>query len=239
MIRLFDIIWGKRIGSKETDFDNVQINPMEEINSLDKTTHVLFLPATTYKSNYFKKRIVPKEGNVIIYAMPHEILSTDMTKYRKMYLNYLENAQTRIKQRNVKKENLTIIGLSMGYIPAYMLANTFGCKKLVVVAPVCDIPYETANSVAGKIHLKRAKVSEKKMKQINKELLELSPIKNYKNIRGEIEMYMGSDDYIVPSEKSQELAKKMKEEGKKVKVKIYRGIGHVLTIWRFAISKFD
>ncbi len=236
MLRFFDKIWGWLIGREETNFKIVDTSPKIDINKGHKDTWVMFIPYTSFNIKLYRNRITPRKGNVIMYKMPKEILSPDIIRYKSMFVEYYKNALSILKKRKVKIKNLYIVGMSMGAIPAFMLANNFGCKKLISVAGVCDIVKEMEKSVASKLILKKALENGYTHKLISKELDKISPKNNYKNIRGEIEMYLGKYDYIVPSEESIKLAKRMMAKGRKVKLIIHPNIGHVLTIMLFKIK---
>ena len=239
MIKFVDKFWGKKIGRKETNFDELKIEPVIIIDRKHKDTFIIFMPNGTFSIRLLIRRFIPKSGNVIIFRFPTEILSSELIKFKKMFEEYYKKALSLVRKRKINKNNLIIIGISLGSSPAYLLANNYGCKKIITVAPVCNIPNETENSVDSKLLLKETIKKGFTKKRIREELLKISPLNNYKNINGEIEMYLGAHDYIVPSDDSQKLAKKMKKEGKKVKVKIYPHWGHVLTILSFNIKKIN
>jgi len=72
---------------------------------------------------------------------------------------------------------------------------------------------------------------------IKEEFKEISPKYNHENMDGEIEISVGEYDYIAPSKAMQNLARKMKKEGKNVKLSVHPHFGHVLLIWLFKIKE--
>ena len=237
LLKIFDRFWAWRLGNNEADLDNARIEPVDVIERGSKETWIIFIPGTAYHVPISRKRFTPRKGNVIIYALPRSILSPDAIRLKKMFMSFYKNALRTVRERKIKKENLKILSSSMGSIPAFMLANTRGCKRFVTVAPVCDLPREIEESLATRMMLIRAKDYGYSKKRIKEEFKEISPKYNHENMDGEIEISVGEYDYIAPSKAMQNLARKMKKEGKNVKLSVHPHFGHVLLIWLFKIKE--
>lgn len=166
---------------------------------------------------WFLGQVLASHGyHAIIYTSPVLILSPDPKETLKNFEKIKEDALKKIKKLPKKKrDNLAVFGISLGNIPAFMLAQEVaGVKKIIANTPPADFAETVWKWNQKKFNFKKL-LAEKKItrKQLKKEWAPLSPINNL-NFRNDksLLLFASLHDEIFPYTQAQEIIKKCEKE---------------------------
>lgn len=152
----------------------------------------------------------------IVYTYPFSVLSSNPKETRKNFEETKEHVLQTIKKLPKKKsKELAVFGISLGNIPAFMLAQEVpGIKKIIANTPPADLAETVWKWKNKKFNFRRI-LEEKKItrKQLKKEWLDLSPLHNLRSSGDKkLLLFASINDDIFPYSQAQKIIEKCKKE---------------------------
>ena len=194
----------------------------------DAENWICFLPEGVLKFSHTRKRILSMR-NCDVYVLPKTTIQPNPESTGELLEKITENA---INNYSKKREEINILGVSLGNAPAYKFANAFPINQFVSVAPGSLLPECIWESIATR---RIAENSGRILDDYQKALDEFSPIRNLDNLKANsLEIYLGQYDKMIPYKRGKELVNEMKKRELNPKTVIFSMSGHCETIFHFA-----
>jgi len=194
-------------------------------------TWVCFLPWRNTFDESRKHHLLPTTGLVVAYEGPVSLVGTDALETKKSLVNLVDNFDKFFNENGTLRDNMNVLGISVGNLPAFYIANRFNARRLVSICPGARLGENIYRGIATQEVRKRAEERYPSHEDYDEILEGMNPIDNISNLpKGEIYVELGGYDKYIPTSSGEELIKAMVEAGKNPKVKRNRFSGHVSTI---------
>ena len=193
---------------------------------------VCFLPAAAYDNRSVRSRYTPSNGDNSIYKIPKNAVSPNPHETSNILWGIYQDAASEIESLKDSTE-ISVIGVSLGNVLAFKLADQYPTKDLISVTPGADLPLCIWDGIGTKEVIKQAKKDGRTLEDFETVLSTWSPMNNLNNITGEIEVHLGYWDKVIPYSNGVNLVERLRQAGKNLTVNTHPLFGHGSTIVRF------
>lgn len=194
-------------------------------------TWICFLPRRTTLDIAQKYSLLPKNGNIIAYEVPLDLIASDPNMTRKAFFSLIKDFQDEYKNKLLGKD-IAFLGISVGSIPAVFLANRYKNKKIRIICSISKLGEGIFHSFAARKIKKDAIKNGFDEVAYDKILNEINLIENTLNLPDDVKIVISRFDNYIPYDGGVELIKKVKETKKNAKIYKFLMVGHFLTMLR-------
>jgi hypothetical protein len=195
---------------------------------------VCFLPWRTSLREAKRYKLLPKKGNLIIYKLPTNILSSDPLKTLNSFEKIKQDFETYFTDNLMGQKN-NFLGISAGTIPAIYFANRFKSEKLTLVCPTDKLGKGIFQAKAAKNIRKELLTKNYTAQEYDYSVAAINPINNIENLPTDTSIYLANFDKFVPAVGGNKLAVAIQKKNPLAKIKKNYIGGHVLTILLFGL----
>ncbi|NQV90944.1 prolyl oligopeptidase family serine peptidase [Candidatus Woesearchaeota archaeon] len=194
---------------------------------------VCFLPWHVNIDIAKSHNLLPEYTDYVAYEIPTGIVNPNPHVTKIVLNSLIEDFEVNYSQRN----NIHILGMSLGQYPAIFIANQFDTKKLVVVTPGSKLGACLWDGIATsqvKEHATRLGIGTHQ--EYDSVLSGTNPIENIRSLPRDLELYIGTNDYYIRKKYGFEFLNALEAQGKNARVRTYQGKGHILTLLSFGVD---
>jgi hypothetical protein len=199
-----------------------------------KDIWVCFLPWRYDLKEAQKKHLLPKKGSLLVYEGPPSLAGIDAFQAKKSLENLTKDFSNYLNENNDIRNKINILGISIGTLPAFYIANHFNVKKLVAVCPGARLGENIYKGIATKEVMKISVKRHKTYRDYDGVLNGMNPIDNINNLPKEVYVVIGGRDKYILTESGEELITALNKAGKNPKVNRCKFLGHGLTLFDFS-----
>lgn len=194
---------------------------------------ICFLPFFSYNTSFLRKRIIPKDKDVILYIFPKIPVFPNPNKTKQFLDKVGDDASKEIRAalKRGKKVNLLFHSLSTSLIGRLSKGNRL--NRIVAISPGSNLAECIWASIATK-HVKEEAIRQGyNLSDFKKALKNYNPIDVARWTNAEVDVYLGRHDDMIPYEQGVRFVKELRKKKKKVRVFDYHYFGHTLTVFAF------
>lgn len=230
MLGISDIIMSLVNGTTEKEQKNADEFLKYKINRKSDITWFCFLPRRTNLDIAKKYNLLPRNGNVIAYEVPLNLIASNPNITKNTFfslINDFKNEYSKLVSRKI-----ALLGISIGSIPAFYLANRYKADKLRIVCTTEKLGDGIFSAFAAR-KIKKECIKEGFNAKIYDEILDgINPIKNISNLPGDTKIVISKFDNYIPYKGGLNLINEIKKRNKNIKFYKFLISGHFLTMFR-------
>lgn len=232
MFGTVDILFSLRNKITKEEKENANKFNKQIIDRGDKLTWICFLPWRTNIKTARKYNLLPIKGNLIIYETPLNLISEEPQKTREALYSLVNDFEKTYAEKELVGKEIAFLGISIGSIPAFFLANRYKSQKICAICSTAKLGDGIFRAFAAR-KIKRSIIENGLDADLyDKVLNEINPIENISNLPVDIKIVISRFDNFVPYCGGEELAKKIREMNKSVKILRFNFFGHLMTMVR-------
>ncbi len=196
-------------------------------------TWICFLPWRTDLKTAKKYNLLPKEGNLIVYEVPDNLLGATPQITLDTFNSISQDFKAVFKEYELGNKDIAFWGLSAGTMPAFYLANRYTCRKLIVACPTVRLGEGIFSAFAARNIRKKSIENGYNARTYDELIRDINIENNLKHLPEDITIHLARFDKFVPFFGGNKLASKIKEINKDVVIKKHNIYGHILTLYFF------
>lgn len=196
----------------------------------NKNTIIIFPPWESLRvPYYFISKKLSKEYCVITYHYSSDILNSDTEDTLNNFITIVNDATECLN--SLSKDNICILGLSIGSYLAFMFAKKNKISKLFVVTSSSSFSEFVWYGNATK-RIKKEIVKQKfSLSKLDTKWKELSPSYRLDKIKAKLLLILSEADTIIPYKLGQDLVNKLNQNKVKHNVQTFKNSPHILVIF--------
>jgi hypothetical protein len=197
-----------------------------------KKTWIGFLTAFAYDNLAIRSRLLPKAANKIMIRIPHNTISSDPKITKSVLERIIGDANITIRKPQFADSKISVLGASLGGVPAFVFANTHKLDHAIFLTPGFDFVNSIWRSSATRRIIPQEDYT--RMQEYDSVVNDLSPhnnISNFENnISRSVDIHIGKSDKIIPFKEGLNVIEAMRKMNLKTRAVIRDYSGHGETI---------
>jgi len=196
-------------------------------------TWICFLPWRTDLKTAQRYNLLPKEGNLIVYEVPDNLLGAIPQLTLDAFDSIKQDFEAVFIECELSNKNIAFWGLSAGTLPAFYFANKCACKKLVAVCPTARLGEGIFSAFAAR-NIRKKSIENGYTAELYDGLInDINIENNLPNLPDDVTIHIARFDKFVPFSGGKKLVLRIKDIKRGAVIKKHNIFGHILTLYSF------